>query len=115
MAIGRGQFTIIDYNDVNISTTEPSTKAVDMLWLDSSVVPNQLKRWNGSKWDIVSDYQIGGRNLLRNTSQPVDGVNLVGGSGSYSSIVSDAIKGNVLERALTTTTEGFLYTSRTGI
>lgn len=48
-----GQFTVTDLNDVNISTTEPSSPVVDQLWLDTSIVPNQLKRWNGSGWDDI--------------------------------------------------------------
>ena len=35
--------------------TAPENPAVDMLWLDTSVVPNLLKRWDGSKWAIVND------------------------------------------------------------
>ena len=55
MALAVGQFTIIDFNDVNISKTAPYRPVVDQLWLDSSVVPNQLKRWDGTKWVVVND------------------------------------------------------------
>lgn len=50
-----GQFTISDLNDVNISTTQPANPVLNQLWLDTSLVPNQLKRWDGSKWVIVND------------------------------------------------------------
>lgn len=49
------QFTIIDYNDVTISATPPSSPVTNMLWLDTSVTPNQLKRYTGSAWVIVND------------------------------------------------------------
>ena len=60
--ISVGQITISDFNDIDISNTAPSSPATNQLWLDSSVVPNQLKRWDGSKWVIVN--QQTGRNLL---------------------------------------------------
>lgn len=60
--ISVGQITISDFNDINISNTAPSSPATNQLWLDSSVVPNQLKRWDGSKWVIVN--QQTGRNLF---------------------------------------------------
>ena len=50
-----GQFTINDFNDVNVSTMAPSTPVVDQLWLDVTIVPNLLKRWSGSEWLIVND------------------------------------------------------------
>lgn len=57
MAKAIAQFTITDFNDVNISTTQPSAPVTDMLWLDISVTPNQLKRYSGSSWNIVNDVQ----------------------------------------------------------
>lgn len=68
MAKATAQFTIVDFNDVNISTTAPASPVVDQLWLDSSIVPNQLKRWTGSSWAIVNDVQVGGTNLVKNSS-----------------------------------------------
>lgn len=35
---------------IHKSTTEPTEKTQDMLWLDLTAVPNILKRWNGSTW-----------------------------------------------------------------
>ncbi len=68
MAKAVGQFTIIDLNDITISSTAPAVKVKDMIWLDTSVVPNQLKKWNGSIWDNIgdrnADVQFNGRNLL---------------------------------------------------
>lgn len=55
MARATGQFTIVDLTDITISATEPVIKVPDMLWLDSSTVPNQLKSWNGVTWVYVGD------------------------------------------------------------
>mgnify|MGYP000356028687 CR=1 FL=1 len=55
MAKAIAQFTITDINDVNIQLDEPVSKILNMLWLDTSSVPNILKRWNGSEWEIISD------------------------------------------------------------
>lgn len=50
MAKGRGLFTIYDMNDPIVSGVEPNPKFENMLWLDTSKVPNQLKRWENGKW-----------------------------------------------------------------
>lgn len=44
------------------SNTAPTDKT--KVWLDTSVKPPLLKRWNGKEWEIVNDVQVGGRNLL---------------------------------------------------
>ncbi len=47
-------------NGVNASDTPPVNPALDELWLDTSLTPNVLSRWNGSHWISVgadlSDY-----------------------------------------------------------
>ena len=48
--VATSQITIMDVNDVLISSTEPGTKVLDMLWFDTSITPPALKRWNGSAW-----------------------------------------------------------------
>lgn len=50
MAIVIGEITIVDLSDVHIETIPPADPVKDQLWLDTSVVPNILKRWDGSKW-----------------------------------------------------------------
>lgn len=65
MAKAVGQFTITDLNDINIAVTAPLNPSINQLWLDSSVVPNQLKRWDGTTWIVVNDVQVGGRNLIK--------------------------------------------------
>lgn len=54
MPLATAQFTITDLNDVNIQTTQPASPVVDMLWLDTSIVPNRLKRWSGSAWVLAT-------------------------------------------------------------
>lgn len=39
-------------------TAEPSTKYVNMCWLDMSLTPNILKRWTGSAWAAVGAQEI---------------------------------------------------------
>lgn len=48
-----------------VSTTAPSDKS--QLWLDTSATPNLFKRWNGTDWVVVHDFDVGTRNLLRNS------------------------------------------------
>jgi len=73
MAKAVGQFTIIDLNDITISSTAPAVKIVNMIWLDTSVVPNQLKKWSGSAWinvgDRNADIEVGGRNYLKDSAK----------------------------------------------
>lgn len=51
MAIAISQFTICDLNDITTSNTAPLNPSVDQLWLDTSITPNHLKKWNGVIWD----------------------------------------------------------------
>lgn len=85
-AIAIAQYTIRDASDITVSAVAPSSPSVDELWLDTSQTPNQMKRWNGTSWDIVNDaadlieaieeaktmvdeIEIGSRNLLSGTSE----------------------------------------------
>lgn len=60
------QITIRDENDIDIGSTAPINPVKDQMWLDTSVNPSVLKRYNGSSWDIVNDVQVGGRNYILN-------------------------------------------------
>lgn len=41
---------------LNISSSAaPSSPELDMIWLDTGVTPNLLKRWDGSTWVVVND------------------------------------------------------------
>ena len=55
--IAVAQYTIIDISDPVLSGNEPSNPVEDMLWIDTSVTPNELKRWNDTEhaWVKVSD------------------------------------------------------------
>lgn len=82
MGLATGQFTITDFNDVTIASTAPLKPFLNQLWIDTSVVPNQLKRWDGTKWDPVQGAKgdpgpqgpagpPNGRNLLRSSLRTV--------------------------------------------
>lgn len=44
------QITIRDEADIAVQTTAPTSPALNELWLDTSVTPNALKRWDGTAW-----------------------------------------------------------------
>lgn len=49
--IARAQLTIRDDTDnLIVAATPPENPAVDTLWLDTSLTPNVMKRWNGTAW-----------------------------------------------------------------
>lgn len=70
MLVSAAQITITDQNDyIFTGSTPPSNPIAGLtLWVDSSVSPSQLKRWTGSSWDIVNKVEVGGTNLLPNSS-----------------------------------------------
>ena len=49
------QYTIRDTSDALIQTQAPLSPVIDTLWLDTSITPNQLKRWDGTQWLVVND------------------------------------------------------------
>ncbi|WP_308764939.1 carbohydrate binding domain-containing protein [uncultured Bacteroides sp.] len=57
--VATGQITLLDSNDyLSTGLTAPSNPVAGVtLWVDTSVTPNQLKKWNGTAWEIVSDAQ----------------------------------------------------------
>lgn len=48
--IAAAQIIIRDENDMQIAATAPANPTVNALWLDTSVTPNMLKRWDGTAW-----------------------------------------------------------------
>ncbi|ECP9693936.1 carbohydrate-binding protein CenC [Listeria monocytogenes] len=44
------EMTLTDINDAIVSGEAPLTPTIDLLWMDSSVTPNVLRRWDGEKW-----------------------------------------------------------------
>lgn len=87
MTIAAGEYTIIDFNDIEIAFEEPLNPPLNQVWLDVSTVPNILKRWDGEKWvkaspttaaeigaetpegaqDKVDAIEVGGRNYFSPT------------------------------------------------
>ena len=53
--IAVAQYTIRDATDITASAVAPATPAENELWLDTSVSPNQLKRYTGATWVVVND------------------------------------------------------------
>lgn len=57
--IATAQLTIVDSTDPHVSPSAPSAPAVNALWLDTSVTPNMLKRWDGALWvEVGSDVDL---------------------------------------------------------
>ena len=70
--IASAQITVSDLNDPIQQGTAPSQPIEGMLWLDTSLSPMQLKRWNGTEWEVVNDpenIRVGGRNILLNSAK----------------------------------------------
>lgn len=69
MPLATAQFTITDHNDVNVQTLQPENPVLDTLWLDISLVPNELKRWDGQSWQKISDGDAASKDDLVNTTE----------------------------------------------
>jgi hypothetical protein len=53
---GRGSLTLTDLNDAIVSGTEPSNPTNGTLWVDESVDPNLIKRWQtGTGWVVIGE------------------------------------------------------------
>ena len=66
--IAVAQITIRDTTDITVSAVAPSSPVVDQLWLDTSITPNLLKKWNGTEWEVVNESIRNSGNLLQDTS-----------------------------------------------
>lgn len=53
MPIATGQYTIVDFNDIDISTTEPANPTEKQLWLDTSSVPSSLFVYQDGEWVYI--------------------------------------------------------------
>lgn len=60
--------SIIDINDLLVSTKQPQNPYVGQLWVDDSKEPATLYVWNGYKWIVSGSVGAIVKNLLRNTS-----------------------------------------------
>jgi phage minor structural protein len=47
-----------DPTGITVTNTQPTSRYVGMLWQDTSQNPNQLKRWNGSSWELFIFYAV---------------------------------------------------------
>ena len=59
--------SIIDINDLLVSTKEPENPYIGQLWVDDSKSPANLYVWNGYKWVISGSIGVVVNNLLYNT------------------------------------------------
>ena len=50
MMIAQAQITIADLNDPIQQGEAPASPVPGMLWLDTSSIPNLLRRWDGTNW-----------------------------------------------------------------
>lgn len=48
--IGVGQLSLMDLNDAIIAGVPPKNPVTDSLWIDESLNPPMLKKWNGDIW-----------------------------------------------------------------
>lgn len=53
--IAQALFTIRDATDITAASAAPASPVENELWLDTSMTPNQLKRYNGTTWVIIND------------------------------------------------------------
>ena len=72
--------SIVDINDLLISTNKPASPYVGQLWVDDSKEPATLYVWNGYKWIVSGSVGAIVKNLLKNTSfvYNVDNWDIVG-------------------------------------
>lgn len=53
--IGLGQISLLDLNDAIIAGVPPTNPSVGTLWIDDSLDPPMLKKWNGDIWVDVGE------------------------------------------------------------
>ncbi|NIM11525.1 MAG: hypothetical protein GTO45_16515 [Candidatus Aminicenantes bacterium] len=95
----------LSYQEVNDmlklypSDTQPSNPFDGQIWLDTSVTPNQLKRYNGSGWDTIGELTAGDLlNLIKTvdgSGSGLDADKLDGQEGSYYRDASNLNAGTV--------------------
>ena len=59
--------SLVDINDLLVSTKEPQNPYVGQLWVDDSTSPASLFVWNGYKWVLAGAVGTLIKNLLQNT------------------------------------------------
>ena len=86
--------SIVDINDLLVSTNKPASPYVGQLWVDDSKEPATLYVWNGYKWIVSGSVGTIVKNLLKNTSfvYNTDNWNIVGDKkNSYAPYAVDYI------------------------
>ena len=59
--------SLVDINDLLVSTKEPENPYVGQLWVDDSTQPAKLYVWNGYRWILTGTVGTLIKNLLQNT------------------------------------------------
>lgn len=62
------QYTITNLNDFSPSSSPPVNPYQGQVWQDTGVTPPKLRTWDGTKWVVSNDIEIGGRNLLKKSN-----------------------------------------------
>jgi hypothetical protein len=103
--VSTGQKSIYDMNDVYSDVDKPANPTEGSLWFDT--VNKKLYVYSNNDWIFAMDgVDIGGRNLLKNTSKFKDttywSLSLGTGVSGTLSVVSDTTYGNVIQATKTT-------------
>lgn len=53
--LSSGQLTLTDLNDAIVAGTAPVSPTTNQLWVDTSVNPNLIKKWDGTQWVTLGE------------------------------------------------------------
>lgn len=81
--VASNQITLIDLNDAIKLGTPPKSPTNETLWIDTSVTPNILKKWNGSGWVV--------QNLSLDGLDPTAATNISNVTTTLSSLSNDNV------------------------
>jgi hypothetical protein len=68
VTVGTGQLTLTDLNDALVSGSQPANPTNGAVWIDESVSPKLIKRWNGTGWLVIGEIADEG------TGTTIDGI-----------------------------------------
>lgn len=66
--LASSNISIIDINDLLISTEKPKDPYTGQIWIDDKTEPATIYMWNGYKWIIAGSVDAMVKNLLRDTA-----------------------------------------------
>ena len=66
--IAQAQVTIVDLNDPVQQGVAPENPTEGLEWLDTSPSPPQLKRYDGTQWQLINEADVGGTNLIADSA-----------------------------------------------